>query len=122
MALCLSSAGLTLHLSLTVFTLAWTHTVERTTWEEDWRVEGDALILTQSRIKGSGAGMEPPADAQRVDGWYLWSPTDARRSQIILRRAAGVADWRFCAEGRTCRPLGELLSPDADPVTLTACP
>lgn len=122
MGLCLAGAGLSLQLSVAAFTLGWIHTVERTAWEEDWRVEADTLVLTESRIKGSGAGMEPPADARLVDGWFAWTPADARRAWIVLRRAAGVADWRFCAAGMACRPLGELMGADADPVTLSACP
>jgi len=36
----------------------------------------------QARVKGFGAGMEPPAGARLVDGWFQWRP--ARRK---LRRA-----------------------------------
>ena len=122
MALCLTGAGLSLHLGLTAFTLAWTHTVERTAWEEDWRVEADTLVLTQSRIKGSGAGMDPPPHATRIDGWFAWAPSDPRRSFIAIRRAPGIDDWQLCPVGMGCKLIGELLSPDADPVTLTSCP
>jgi hypothetical protein len=121
-ALCLAGAGLTLHLAVATFTLGWTHTVEKTAWEEDWRVEPDALVLTQARIQGSGAGMDPPPEARRVDGWFVWTPDNPRRERIVLRRAAGVGDWRLCAADRPCTPLGDLLGKDADPVTLWACP
>ena len=123
MALCLAGAGLSLHLSIATFTLGWTHSDERTAWEEDWRVEADALVLLQSRIKGSGAGMEPPPDSRLIDGWFAWTPDNPRRTQIVLRRALGVGDWQFCVAAKPCRPLGEFLGDgDADPVTLTACP
>ena len=61
--LCLAAAGIVVHLAATEFTLAWTHSVERVRWEEDWRVEGDRLVAADSRVRGSGAGMDPPAAA-----------------------------------------------------------
>ena len=121
MALCLMGAGLTVHLAVASFTLGWTHTIERVPWEEDWRVEPQALVLIQSRIKGSGAGMEPPPQARLVDGWYAWAPDNPSRVEIVLRRAAGVADWRLCAPELGCRTLGALLGVEADPVTLAPC-
>ena len=41
-------------------TLAWTHSVEKTRWEEDWREVAAGLELVEARVQGSGAGMEPP--------------------------------------------------------------
>ena len=38
------------------FTVAWTHSVQKTRWEERYRVDGDALRLTEARIQSSGAG------------------------------------------------------------------
>jgi len=119
--LCLAGAGLVVHLAVNAFTLGWTHTIEKIPWEEDWRVEPDALVLTQSRIRGSGAGMEPPPDAKLVGGWYTWAPENPRRTEIVLRRAPGIADWRFCPGGKDCRPIGTVLGRDADPVTLQPC-
>ena len=58
------------------FTLRWQHTVEKIVWEEDYVVAGDWLYLSGARVQGSGAGMEPPPDAdqgRRVRG------TTARR-------------------------------------------
>jgi len=49
------------------FTLAWTHSVEKTRWEETYRVDGDRLALIEARIQGMGAGMEPPADLAAED-------------------------------------------------------
>ena len=63
LALCLLAGAFAAQLEVTDFTLAWTHSVERVRWEEDWRVESKRLVLIESRIKGSGAGMEPPPDA-----------------------------------------------------------
>lgn len=120
--LCLAGGGAVVKLATTAFTLAWMHTVEHLPWQEDWRVEAGRLVLVESRIKGSGAGMEPPPEARLVEGFYTWSPPDGARKEILLRRspAPGVGDWTLCAEG-SCRPLGELLPPDADPVRLYPC-
>src|SRR5688500_11742053 len=41
MSFCLAAAGLAVEIVAASFTLAWTHTIEKTVWEEDWRVEGD---------------------------------------------------------------------------------
>jgi hypothetical protein len=38
LSLCLASAGVVKTLSLVAFTLVWTHSIEKTEWQEDWRV------------------------------------------------------------------------------------
>jgi hypothetical protein len=38
----------------------------------------------------------------------------------VLRRSGATADWRVCIGG-TCRPMGDYLPAEADPVRLTAC-
>src|SRR5439155_12543371 len=63
LSLCLASAGVVKILALAAFTLVWTHSIEKVDWQEDWRVTPDGLELVQARIKGSGAGMEPPPGA-----------------------------------------------------------
>lgn len=122
MSLCLAAAGIALRLSATTFTLGWTHSVEQTPWEERWRVTGERLVLDEARIKGSGAGMEPPPEAQFVEGWYVWRPAGAARSEIVLRRGVGVGDWRLCTGEDGCRAIGAILGADADPVRLYPCP
>ncbi len=120
--LCLAGAGMTVKIAAAAFTLTWTHTVERIPWEEDWRIAGDRLVLTEARVKGSGAGMEPPDGARLVDGFYRWTPEDPFREEIVLRRAptAIAGDWHLCVEGR-CRALGEVLPAEADPVVVRVC-
>lgn len=120
--LCLLGAGTVVRLAVTGFTLTWLHTIEKIPWEEDWLIEVGRLRVTEVRIKGSGAGMEPPPEAQLVDGWYRWHPGGAVLAELVLRRSAapGVGDWQLCTAG-SCQPLGTLL-PEADPVTLRACP
>ncbi|MGD9510423.1 MAG: DUF1850 domain-containing protein [Geminicoccaceae bacterium] len=123
MALCLLAGAFAAQLAVTDFTLAWTHSVERVRWEEDWRVEGNRLVLTESRIKGSGAGMEPPPDAVLADGFWHYRPPLAPLERIELARSGAVGDWQLCLAG-SCRDLTAYLPADAPtgvPVTARAC-
>ena len=120
MSLCLAAAGLTVQIAASSFSLAWTHTIEKTEWREDWRVEGSRLHLVKAAVKGSGAGMEPPPEARLEDGFYVWAP-GIMREEIVLRRDPHAGDWRLCAAKR-CAPLAEWLGRNADPVRLTASP
>ena len=74
MGLCFVSVGVTTMLQVSAFTLVWTHSVEKVDWQEDWRIDGGALRLVEARVKGSGAGMEPPPEATLTDGWWRWAP------------------------------------------------
>jgi hypothetical protein len=71
-AVCLAAAALAISLPLQAFTLNWTHSIEKILWEEDYQVvqttSGARLQLTEARIRGSGAGMEPPPDAVLKNG------------------------------------------------------
>ena len=58
--LCLAVGALTAKLAISSFTLAWTHSVERIGWQEDYTITAAGFVLTESRIQGSGAGMDPP--------------------------------------------------------------
>lgn len=121
MSLCLAGAGLAITIATQSFTLAWTHTIEKTEWQEDWRIEGDRLALVEARIKGSGAGMEPPENAVLKEGFYIFHPRVPPLPEIVLRRAPQAGDWRLCAAGR-CATIGEWLGGDADPVVLDPSP
>ena len=107
MSLCLASAGALKTLALAAFTLAWTHSVEKTDWQEDWRITARGLELVQARVKGSGAGMEPPPQARLVDGWFQWQPKRAAVPQLVLGNSGAAGEWRICAEGH-CRTLSEI--------------
>ena len=48
---------------LAAFTLAWTHSVERVAGRRTGAIEGDRWSLVEARVRGSGAGMEPPPEA-----------------------------------------------------------
>ena len=122
MSLCLASAGVVKSLALAAFTLAWTHSVERVEWQEDWRVSGEGLELAQARVKGSGAGMEPPPEARLVDGWFQWQPDRPPMPELVLGNSSVAGEWRICNDGR-CRTLSEILGRPigADVITMRAC-
>jgi hypothetical protein len=106
LSLCLASAGIVKALALATFTLVWTHSIEKVEWQEDWRVTGDSLELVQARVKGSGAGMEPPPEARLIDGWFQWQPR-AMMPEVALGNSGVAGEWRLCAEGQ-CRTLSQI--------------
>ena len=107
MSLCLASAGIVKTLVLASFTLAWTHSIEKVEWQEDWRVTGRGLELMQARVKGSGAGMEPPPEARLVDGWFRWQPHRAAMPEVMLGNSGAAGEWRLCSDGK-CRTLSDI--------------
>jgi hypothetical protein len=107
LSLCLISAGIVKTLSLVAFTLVWTHSVEKTDWQEDWRITPQGLELVQARIKGSGAGMEPAPGARLVDGWFQWQPKRAPMPQVVLANSGAAGEWRLCHHGK-CRALSDV--------------
>lgn len=123
MALCLAAGAVATKLGLAAFTLIWTHSVERVRWEEDWQVTSPTLTLIEARIKGSGAGMEPPDGAILEDGYWRYRPDLDPIERLKLARSGAVDDWRLCTPARGCAELAELLPglPAAAAVTLTAC-
>ena len=74
MGLCLAAGGLVVRLGMAALTLAWTHSVEKIAWEEDWAATPQGLVLREARVRGSGAGMEPPPEARFVEGGWRWTP------------------------------------------------
>jgi len=107
LSLCLASAGVVKALSLAAFTLVWTHSIEKVEWQEDWRISAHGLELVQARVKGSGAGMEPPADARLVAGWFQWQPKRAPIPEVVLGNSGAAGEWRLCHDGH-CRTLSEI--------------
>ena len=122
LSLCLASAGVVKSLALAVFTLAWTHSVEKVEWREDWRVGRAGLELARARVKGSGAGMEPPPDARLVNGWFRWQPKRAPMPEIVLGNSGAAGEWRLCANDR-CRTLSDVFGHaiGANVTTMRAC-
>lgn len=108
----------------TQFTLAWTHSIEKVRWEEDYRVAQQGglpvLVLDRARIQGSGAGMDPPPDAVRHGAWYEYVPATQPDGALRLTRSEFTPDFDWCtADG--CQPLGALLPSDHGVTLLWAC-
>jgi hypothetical protein len=102
------------------FTLAWTHSVEKTRWEEHYRVEGGRLRVVGARIEGSGAGMEPPADAVYRNGGWDYRPHVAPLAKLTLANSDYTGDYTVCWGGH-CVPLARLLAGRHGPVDLYPC-
>ena len=118
MSLCIFAAGKTITLAATAFTLSWTHSVEQTRWEEDWRITPAGIEIVEARIKGSGAGMEPPPDAVFEHGWWVYAPEIPATPEIVLAASGATgAGWSLCAAG-DCIELGAAAG---EPVRLKPC-
>jgi hypothetical protein len=122
MSLCFIAGHVVKAVQVTTFTLVWTHSVEKTDWQEDWVVSRDGLTLIEARIKGSGAGIDPPADARLVDGWWRWRPAPVVRRDVVLGHSGAVGDWRICIGGR-CQPFPDILGPSAigEAIEMSVC-
>jgi hypothetical protein len=120
LSLCLASAGVAKTLSVAAFTLVWTHSVEKVEWQEDWRVTPAGLLLVQARVKGSGAGMEPPPEARLIDGWFQWRPKREVLPEVVLGNSGAAGEWRLCAGGK-CRTLSDIFGYSIGGTTMRAC-
>lgn len=118
MGLCFAAGGKAVTLAVTAFTLSWTHSVEKTEWRESWEITPAGLHLVEARVKGSGAGMEPPPDAWLIQGWWIYQPKLAPQRSIALAASGATgAGWTLCANGK-CRELGKEAGA---PLVLSAC-
>ncbi len=106
MPVCVAAGGLAITLALESFTLAWTHSIEKIRWEEDWRVVGAQLVLDEARVRGSGAGMEPPAGSVLKDGVWHYDPHVAPLDVLRLTHSTFAAGYQICAQDR-CTLLAE---------------
>lgn len=113
-------------LAVSQFTLAWTHSIEKVRWEEDYNVVRDshsgqpALRAGQARIRGSAAGMEPPEHAVLQQGWYVYQPPAGPLPPLQLTRSSYTADYQWCVNG-SCLPLSALMPNDGNITRLYAC-
>ncbi|WP_166253525.1 DUF1850 domain-containing protein [Marinobacter salicampi] len=99
MSLCVLVAGKTATcLAGALFSLSWTHSVEKTQWIEHWGIQNQQLSLQKTFVKGSGAGVDPAPHARLVDGWYEWAPRDALTVPFLsLANSRTTPDnWRLC--------------------------
>lgn len=108
MSLCLATAGVVKSLAVASFMLTWTHSVEKTEWQEDWRVTPQGLEIVEARVKGSGAGMEPPPEARLVEGWFRWKPQLPMLPEVALGNSGLAGEWRLCTDGK-CQELSAIL-------------
>ena len=108
MPLCLAAGAVAATLAIDAFTLAWTHSIEKIRWEEDWRIEANTLVLHEARIRGSGAGMEPPPDAVLRAGIWHYRPALPPQAHLVLSHSPYAGEYALCTAGH-CRRLADLL-------------
>lgn len=89
-------------------TLRWTHSIQKTVWEEDYRREGNALRLVSARVRGTGAGMEPPAEAVLKDGAWHYVPQLQTLPAVMLTHSPHVPAHVVCSAGQ-CQPVTDWL-------------
>jgi len=118
-ALCLVAGSLQVQLPVSQFTLRWQHSIEKIEWAEDYEVVGPWLRLSQARIRGSGAGMEPPEGSTLVDGDWRYRLVDPWRREIVLARSEFVPDYELCVDGK-CRRMTHWVPISAGATTLRA--
>ncbi len=130
LGVCLTLAGalhaMPVFVAVEQFTLAWTHSIEKVRWEEDYGVVASAdgqraeLHALKARVRGSAAGMEPPEDAQLRNGWFEYTPTLQSPSELRLMRSDFTADYDWCVNGQ-CQPMSNLIASDAGVTRLKPC-
>jgi len=103
-------------------TLRWTHSIQKIVWEEDYRREGAALHLVAARVRGAGAGMEPPADAVLKDGAWHYVPKLPPLPSVVLTHSPHVPAYVVCSAGQ-CKPVDAWLPalPEHAIMTLLPC-
>jgi len=102
------------------FTLAWDHSVQKTRWEELYRVEGESFMLIEARVEGSGAGMEPPPAAVLRDGRWTWQPRTSV-PELRLTRSDFARDYLLCWHDR-CVDLAALVGQTAEGAVIVVRP
>jgi hypothetical protein len=117
-AICLSLGARAVSLPTDRFTLAWTHSVEKTEWQEDYAVRRSGLAITEARIQGTGAGMEPPPDALFRNGWWHYVPHLPLLPELRLTLSPYTADYRLCWRGHCGRLAGLVGAKDPDGVVI----
>ncbi|MCV0395815.1 MAG: DUF1850 domain-containing protein [Rhizobiaceae bacterium] len=118
MPVCLYLGGKAMVLAATTFTLAWTHSVEKTRWVEEWHLTPAGLELIAARVEGTGAGMEIPDGAVLEDGVWTYRPDLPPQPALLLAQSGATGEgWTICSDG-ACRIVG---AAQADPAEIKAC-
>ena len=121
MSLCLTAGAKVLTVAVELFTLTWTHSVERTEWRETWAVENGELVLAEASVEGSGAGMEIPDGAVLRDGAWHYRPALPPQARVAFADAGrDGSDWTLCDE-RACIDLRDALPVVGRGFTMRAC-
>ena len=108
---CLGVAGVVWsQLAVADFTLAWTHTIEKIRWEEDYHATSQGLVLGEARVRGNGAGMEIPDDAKLADGSWHYRRHLPPLQPLKLGRTPQAGDYELCFNGR-CHAMAQWLGP-----------
>ena len=94
-----------------LFSLSWTHSIEKTQWIEHWQVDGGQLVLRETFVKGSGAGIDPAPNAVLEKGWYRWKPLQpvALESLSLANSELTPDNWMLCALDSVTQQTGECL-------------
>lgn len=94
-----------------LFSLSWTHSVEKTEWIEHWQVQNEQLVLKETFVKGSGAGIDPAPHAVLENSWYHWKPqTAVVVPSISLANSELTPDnWTLCALDPATEKTGECI-------------
>lgn len=121
-SLCLAAGKMLVAIPVTSFTLVWSHSIEKTRWEEDWHIASEQLTIREARVQGAGAGMEPGAGAVFKNGIWHYQPPPFSAKTIRLSHSPYTAGYDLCFEGR-CNPLAGFFPGIADTATIeiSAC-
>lgn len=107
MSVCVYYGGKALiALSATVFSLGWTHSVEKFGWSETWRVDKGQLVEEQVKVQGSGAGIDPADNAKLIGKWYVWKPEPELRVPELNLAVSGFTPsaWKLCKLDQAKKP------------------
>ena len=120
--ICIAAGQFAVAIYAPTFTLSWEHSIEKVEWRETWQVHTKTMRPIEARIKGTGAGMEPPPDAKREDGWYVYTPKSPPMERLEIPDSGFTKPMRFCLPDGKCHPLRAFLpreAPRDQPVVLT---
>ena len=112
MSLCVFIAGKSAAcLTGLLFSLSWTHSIEKTRWIELWQIQDNQLSLQETFVKGSGAGIDPAPNSVLRDGWYEWEPAQAvKLPYIALANSELTPDnWKLCSINAANRQADECI-------------